>query len=112
MYIKELESPEQGANRTLLEAYRHSRMHGVDGIDFDDTIWDEDVQPIADAMRRFGITDFTISCRTTDLIDTLAKFQALGVIVKGITKLQYTGAFGTEERDAVLLEVQPAFETE
>ena len=80
-------------------------------IDFDNVIWDEDVQPIADTMRKFGITHFTISCRTTSLIDTLAKFQALGVIVKGITKLQYTASWGPDETDAVLLEVLPT-ETE
>lgn len=107
MYIKELEYPEQGLNETLLRAYRHSHTRGVQGIDFDDVIWDEDVQPIVETLRKFGISDFTISCRTTALIDTLAKFQALGVIVKGITKLQYTGTWGTEETDAVLLEVLP-----
>ncbi|MBQ7220694.1 MAG: hypothetical protein IJS28_06930 [Synergistaceae bacterium] len=101
------------ANCTMLKAYFNSKETGKASLDFNDTIWDTDIQPIAEAVRRFGISEFTISVRQTNLIDLLAAFQELGITVAGVVKVETNrqAPLGQEEHevlDALLMKVQPA----
>ena len=76
-----------GINPTLFWAYRGSRTAGNDLIDFNDVIWDDDIEAIADCLKDNGITDFTISSTFSGLIPTLAAFEKHGYQVVGITEV-------------------------
>ncbi len=52
-------------------AYRNSRDNENEMLDFDDIIWDRDVEAITTCMKENGIKAFTYSCRATDAVETL-----------------------------------------
>ena len=52
---------EQGLNGTLYWAYQNSKEAGKDLIDFNEVIWDYDIDPIPESCKALGITEFTIS---------------------------------------------------
>ena len=52
---------ELGINATLFWAYRTSKETGNELIDFNEVIWDYDIEEIAQTLRANGITEFTIS---------------------------------------------------
>lgn len=95
-YITKLELPfdnwdylkEAGINRTVYFAYQKSKEIGKELIDFDDTIWPDDVEAIVATLREGGITEFTISCRFCDLIDRLADFEKCGCKMNGVTEVK------------------------
>lgn len=62
---------ENNLNLTLYWAYRKSKQNGNELIDFPETIWEEDIEPIADFLKAKGITEFTISSTFSSLIPTL-----------------------------------------
>ena len=76
-----------GINGTMFWAYRKSLDAGNDLIDFNEVIWDEDVEPIAETFRQNGITEFTISNTFSSLIATLAAFDKQGFKMAGITEV-------------------------
>lgn len=76
-----------GINGTMFWAYRRSKEAGNDLIDFNEVIWDEDIEAIATALKEYGISEFTISCNFSGLIATLAQFDKLGVHIAGITEV-------------------------
>ena len=86
------------ANYTMLKAYFTSKQGGKELLDFNDIIWDKDIKAIADAVRRFGIREFTISVQASAIIDILTAFQDLGIRLEGITKVQ------TNQRDTQMNE--------
>ena len=86
------------ANYTMLKAYFNSKKDGKELLDFNDIIWDKDIKAIADAVRRFGIREFTISVQASAIIDILTAFQDLGIRLEGITKVQ------TNQRDTQMNE--------
>ena len=61
-------------------------------IDFHDVIWERDILQIVENLKEFKITEFTISCNFSGLIDTLTKFMNLGCTMIGTTtvKANYT----------------------
>ena len=59
-------------------AYEKSRDNENEILDFDDIIWDRDVEALASCMRENGIKAFTYSCRATDAIETLWLFKQAG----------------------------------
>lgn len=63
---------ELGINATLFWAYRTSKETGNELIDFNEVIWDYDIEEIAQTLRANGITEFTISSTFSSLIETLA----------------------------------------
>lgn len=83
---------ELGINRTLYWAYRNSQEAGNELIDFNECIWDYDIEPIVTALKEFGITEFTISSAFSSLIETLAEFEKAGCHMAGLTevKARYT----------------------
>lgn len=76
-----------GINSTMFWAYRKSLTADNDLIDFNEVIWDEDVEAIAACMKENGITEFTISSTFSGLIPTLAAFDKLGFKVTGVTEV-------------------------
>ena len=89
---------EEECNCTMFTAYFHSKKDGKELLDFNDIIWDKDIKAIAEAVRRFGIREFTISVQASAIIDILTAFQDLGIRVESMTKVQ------TNQRDAYMNE--------
>ena len=78
---------EASDNRTMLWAYENTRAEDNARLDFNDVICEEDINQIAEVVRRVGIKEFTISCATFGLIRILAAFEELGIRFAGIVKV-------------------------
>ena len=78
---------EAGINPTLFWAYRKLEDTGNDKIDFNEVIWDEDIEAIAETLDANGITEFTISCNFSGLIRTLVAFEKVGFKMAGTTQV-------------------------
>ena len=78
---------EYGINGTMFWAYRKSLDAGNDLIDFNEVIWDEDIEAIAACMKENDIAEFTISSTFSSLIPTLAAFEKHGFKIDGITEV-------------------------
>jgi hypothetical protein len=59
----------------IWRAYEKSRDNENEILDFDDIIWDRDVEALTACMRENGIKAFTYSCRATDAVETLWLFK-------------------------------------
>lgn len=66
---------------TIWRAYEHSRENENEILNFDDIIWDRDVEALTTCMRENGIKDFTYSCRATDAVETLWLFKEAGCTI-------------------------------
>lgn len=77
----------EGINPTAFWAYRNSCHCGNDLIDFNEVIWDEDIEAIAETLNDNGITEFTISCNFSGLIRTLVAFEKAGFKMGGTTQV-------------------------
>ena len=75
-------------NHTFGKAYSHSMEAGNELIDFDDVIWDEDIEEIIENCKRYGITEFTVSSGFSRIIETLDKFAEHGCKVDGLIKVK------------------------
>ncbi len=95
---------EDEANRTMFNAYCISKGDNMSMLDFGDLIWAKDVQPIAETMRNTGIKEFTISAHQADLVEILAAFSDLGIVVQGITRIEKWRC-GEQEVPAFLMKV-------
>jgi hypothetical protein len=62
-------------------AYEKSRDNENEILDFDDIIWDRDVEALTACMRENGIKAFTYSCRATDAVETLWLFKEAGCTI-------------------------------
>ena len=51
-------------------------------------IWPNDVESIVNTLKAHGIKKFTISCRSTNLIDCLAVFEKFNCKMNGITAIK------------------------
>lgn len=76
-----------GINGTMFWAYRKSIDAGNDLIDFNEVIWDEDIDAIVECLKENDITEFTISSTFSSLIPTLAAFDKHGFKMAGITEV-------------------------
>lgn len=77
-----------GINPTLLGAYRTSLKVGNDKINFQEVIWDDEIEEIATALKEYGVCEFTISSTYSSLIATLAAFQKYGFQMAGLTEVK------------------------
>ena len=91
-----------GINHTLFWAYRNSIAAGNEEINFEDVIWDYDIEEIVKTLKENGISKFTISSTFSSLIPTLAEFEKHGFRMAGLTevKANYTD-WQTQERAAI-----------
>ena len=90
---------EVGINPTLFWAYRTLEETGNDNIDFNECIWEQEIEDIAKCLKENGIVEFTISSTFSSLIETLAEFQKHGFQMAGLTEVnaRYT-AIGSDEK--------------
>lgn len=77
----------EGINSTAFWAYRKSRENGNERLDFNEVIWDEDIEAIAATLEQNGITEFTISSTFSGLIATLVAFEKLGYKTAGTIRV-------------------------
>jgi hypothetical protein len=66
---------------TIWRAYEHSKETENEVLNFDDIIWDRDVEALTACMRENGIEAFTYSCRATDAVETLWLFKQAGCTI-------------------------------
>lgn len=78
-------------NHTLFLAYRKSLEVNNDTIDFNDIIWEYDIDPIVTDCRKYGIETITISCNFSGLTSTLWELSQRGCTLVGtkIVKAPY-----------------------
>ena len=65
----------------IWRAYEHSRENENSILNFDDIIWDRDVEAITACLKENGIREFTYSCRATDAVETLWLFKEAGCTI-------------------------------
>ena len=65
----------------IWRAYEKSRDNENEILDFDDIIWDRDVEALTACMKENGIKAFTYSCRATDAVETLWLFKEAGCTI-------------------------------
>lgn len=93
---------EAGVSYTLFNAYYYSKEAGNELIDFNEIIWDKDIEAIVKTCKENGITEFTISSNMTSLIETLAEFEKHGCKMNGITRVYSRHInFITKEKDVI-----------
>ena len=91
---------EVGINPTLFWAYRTLEETGNDKIDFNEIIWEYEIEDIANCLKANGIVEFTISSTFSSLIETLAEFQKHGFQMAGLTEVNTRfNAIGSDEKE-------------
>lgn len=76
-----------GINRTFYWAYIKTQETTNENLDFEDVIWENDVEGIIKNCKEFGLKEITISSRFSSLIDILAEFEKQGAKLIGLTKV-------------------------
>ena len=91
-----------GINHKFYNAYTKSANERYETINFDDIIWEEDVEEIIKNCKEFGIKTITISYTFSILFKILGMFQDNGCKVVCIKKIlsQFTN-FKTDEYDLI-----------
>ena len=74
-------------NRTFYWAYIRTQETTNEILDFNDVIWESDVEGIIKNCKEFGLKEITISSRFSSLIDILAEFEKQGAKLIGLTKV-------------------------
>lgn len=76
-----------GINGTFYWAYIRTQETTNEILDFNDVIWENDVEGIIKNCKEFGLKEITISSRFTSLIDILAEFEKQGAKLVGLTQV-------------------------
>lgn len=76
-----------GINRTFYWAYIRTQETTNEILDFNDVIWESDVEGIIKNCKEFGLKEITISSRFASLIDILAEFGKQGAKLAGLTQV-------------------------
>jgi hypothetical protein len=77
----------------IWRAYEKSRDNENEILDFDDIIWDRDVEALTACMKENGIKAFTYSCRATDAIETLWLFKEAGCTIGEMIEVNLRKSF-------------------
>lgn len=76
-----------GINRTFYWAYIRTQETTNNILDFNDVIWESDVEGIIKNCKEFGLKEITISSRFASLIDILAEFEKQGAKLARLTQV-------------------------
>lgn len=74
-------------NQTFGQAYFAARRNENNLIDFNEVIWDHDIDQIIENLAEFEIREFTISSTYSGLINIIAEFDKRGWRVAGVTEV-------------------------
>ena len=92
LYISEFEQPfeacKSGVNYEVHRAYQKSKEMRKDLIDFNELIWPNEVEAIVNILKARNIKEFTISCRSTNLIDCLVIFEKFNCKMNGFAQVK------------------------
>ncbi|MBQ6773785.1 MAG: hypothetical protein IJQ56_05435 [Synergistaceae bacterium] len=89
-------------NRTLIYAYGQSKERGNQLIDFNEVVWDYDVEPIVSTLRSLGVKEFTFSSTMASGIDILAGFKKLDAVIQDVV---YVNNYKKEKIPAILMKI-------
>ena len=78
---------EMGINPSLLWAYRDARESGNELIDFNEVIWEKDIEEILKGLKENNFDAFTISSTFSGLSQTIAAFEEQGCKLAGMTEV-------------------------
>lgn len=81
---------EEGINSTMYWAYMKSLDAENELLDFNDVVWEHDIDPIVDTCNKLGVTEFTISSNFTGLLKTMYELDKRGFKVIGIREVKAT----------------------
>lgn len=84
---KEISCEDAHINYSVFDAYRNSKRHKQELLNFDDCIWERDIEPIIAACKEHGIKEITISSTFSGLLETLEIFAEYGCEIIGLTKV-------------------------
>ena len=84
---KDVRLEDGGINRTFYWAYIRTQETTNKILDFNDVIWESDVEGIIKNCKKFGLKEITISSRFASLIDILAEFEKQGAKLAGLTQV-------------------------
>ncbi len=79
---------EQGINYYFYHAYKNSKEAKLETLNFYDEIKSDEIVDVVAACKKFKITEFTLSDRSTCGIERLAEFQQAGCKVTGLTEVK------------------------
>lgn len=71
-------------NNWLLWTYMNSKEAGNEILNFNSPFNEDDIEQIAELLRKFAITEFAISSTWSSLLETLASFDKKGIKMQGI----------------------------
>ena len=77
----------------IMRDYEVSRDNGNEILNFDDIIWDSDVEALIECMKENGIKDFTYSSKATNAIETLWLFKQAGCTIGDLVEINLREAF-------------------
>lgn len=99
---------EWGINRTFYWAYRIALTTNNETIDFEDVIWDQDVEEIIKHCKEFNIKKITISSSYSGVIQTIGLFEDNGCKVTGMKKVksQHTDFYTQEYKIINAIEIE------
>ena len=71
----------------IYRSYRDAMELGNDSIDFNEVIWDNEVEGLIESLRRFGIEKFTFSSTWSSAVKTAWLFKENGCTLEGLVKI-------------------------
>lgn len=71
----------------IYRLYSEAQERGNGYIDLNDTIWDEQVKPLIDSLREYGIKKFTFSSTWSSAVETAWLFTQNGCRLEGIVEI-------------------------
>lgn len=89
LLAKEITWDEANVNDTLFIAYKHSKKDKQELLNFDEVIWERDIEPIVWFCKENGMDEITISSTFSGLLETLEIFAEYGCEIVGLTKVNY-----------------------
>ncbi len=110
MREEEKKYSETQVNQTFGQAYFAARRNENNLIDFNEVIWEHDLDQITANLDEFGIREFTISSTYSGLIEIIAEFDKRGWKVAGITEVNasYTDFMSGEHKIIPAFRMQKA----
>ena len=110
MREQEKKYSETQVNMTFGQAYFAARRNDNNLLDFNEVIWEKDIDQITENLAEFGIREFTISSTYSGMIETIAEFDKRGWKIAGITEVNasYTDFMSGEHKIIPAFRMQQA----